>query len=165
MSRGDGCYFGTVSAAAVWRATRIPAIPVLTKTKSRLYCEYQRGEFSSRPPRHTKSIPGTALHHEILPVRLPLMLPFYSKCSVITRLTLCVSSIIIKLGGLWRWEIGWVQLGASRILVVIYSTLNGRPSPLSFDSCTGAKYIFLSGKRHWRSRLISFWKCCAVFCW
>lgn len=29
--------------AAVWRAERIPAIPVLTKTKSRLYCEYQQG--------------------------------------------------------------------------------------------------------------------------
>lgn len=35
-------------------------------------------EFSSRPPRHTKPIPETGLHHGLVPVRFPLMPPFNS---------------------------------------------------------------------------------------
>lgn len=64
------------------------------KIMSRIYFEYQR-----RPPRCTKPMAETARHGEFIPARLPLMLPFCTKYSVITRLTLCVSSIIIRLGG------------------------------------------------------------------
>lgn len=77
------------------------------------------------------------------------MLPFYSKYSIITRPTLSVSTIIIKLGGLGRWEMDGVELGAGRILLKIYRTQNGRPGPFPFASQTGAKYIFLPWRPHW----------------
>lgn len=142
-----GTKFGrdAVEAAAVRRAERIPAIPASTKTKSRLYCEHQQGIQQSPSQAYQKPTPETALHDELVPAGLPLMLPFYSKYSVITRPTLCASSIInVKLGGLQRWEIDGVLLGANGILMEIYSTQKGRPAPLSFVSHAGAKHTSLT---------------------
>lgn len=115
-SCGDGRCFGTIRSA-VWRAKRIPAIPLLTKTKSRLYSEHQQGIELTASHANQKKKPWDRACWWTSTWKLP----FYSKYSVIIRPTQCVSSITIKLGGLWRWEIGLVQLGASRILMEIYS--------------------------------------------
>lgn len=72
------------------------------------------------------------------------MRSFYAKCSVITRLTLCISSIITKLGGLQGREIGEVQLGASTILKVIYNTY-GLDQLLFYLSLSTAKVRCMAG--------------------
>lgn len=70
-SCGDGCCFGTIRSAALWSAERILVIPVLTKTNSRLYCEYQQGiQQDFALPGKAKPRQETELCDEPVPVRL-----------------------------------------------------------------------------------------------
>lgn len=97
----DGCCFGTGAVAAAWRAERIPAIPVLTKTKSRLYCEYQQG-IQLSPSQAFKPHPrvSTTSGASTCKTSSNAFVCFYTEYSVITRLTLRISSTIFILGGL-----------------------------------------------------------------
>lgn len=96
----DGCGIGTVSLADVCSAERIEGESSLNKTLSRGFSGNIRGGIQQcNPPGKQHPAGGTTLHQQLLPRRLLLMLSFYAKCSVITRLTLCISSIITKLGG------------------------------------------------------------------